>query len=173
MPISRPLRRPVTRRTTLVAAPLLVAAGCKWTEDGTESVPEPTEPAVDADDALVREALDAMGKTAGVVERVSSTRIGLSALLADLSDLHRGHATALEGRLPDAGPGRGTRVPGNDKAAVALVVQHEQRLQATLVRLAGKAASGPLAGALASMGAGIAQQLVVLREARVGKGGGA
>lgn len=157
------------RRTTLVATPLLVAAGCKWTEDGTESVPEPTEPAVDADDALVQQALDAMGEVAGLVDRVARTRIGLSALLADLTSLHVEHAAVLEGTLPETGSGG--RVPDTDEAAVALVAKREQRLQSTLTALAGRAASGPLAGALASMAAGVAQQLVVLRAASVGGGG--
>lgn len=165
---SRPAPLTALRRTTLVTAPLLLAAGCKWTEGGTESVPEPSEPAVDADDGLVEEALVAIGQAAVVVDRVSQRHIGLSTPLAGLTNLHLEHATVLEGELDDAAP-RGN-VPSRPRQALSRVVKDETALQTTLVDLAGRAASGSLASTLASMAAAVAQQLVVLKQTEVGGG---
>lgn len=162
---SLPVPPAVLRRTTLAAAPLLLAAGCKWTEGGSESVPEPTEPAVDTDDALVEQALTAIGGAATLVDRVSRRHIGLSTPLTGLSNLHLEHLTVLEGERPDSPAD--TKVPQAPAKAISRVLKDETALQRTLVSLAGQSASGSLASTLASMAAGVAQQLVVLKQTDV------
>ncbi|MDN5893852.1 MAG: hypothetical protein L0H93_07460 [Nocardioides sp.] len=168
MLLSSPLRQSVLRRTTFAAAPLALIAGCKWTDDGSEeATPEQTEPAVAADDKFVAEALEAINTAYELVDHVARKHIGLSTPLAGLTNLHREQTTTLGGEIEPV-PRRGKQVPDGDRPALDLVTRQERSLQRTLTGLAGQASSGSLASTLASMSAGVAQHLILLKATKVG-----
>lgn len=137
----------LARRTTLalpvgVAAGLVTVAGC---DDGSRSPGDaaPTSaPEPDPDVALVD----------GVLEELDQAlRLASAAGAVDLVALHRAHIEALEGTPPVPGPRR--------RVDAAAVRGRERRLQAHLAEAAVAAASGALAGLLASMSAAVAQRL--------------
>lgn len=160
MPAPHPrLAPPLTRRTALAAAPLAVAAGCRW-GPAEEDDPDLPAPEPDADAAAVDEAAAASLKALDLVQQVSADHIGLAAALTGLVAMHTAHLELLEADLDG---GRPSAAPLPDtRAAMARVRADEQALQVTLARLAGAASSGTFARALASMSAAVAQHVAAL-----------
>lgn len=149
---------PFTRRTALAAAVALPLAGCRWGPE--EQVDGATEQEQDADAGLVAEARAALASQvaslAGIVER----HRGLSGLVQPLRLAHTAHLEVLGGAAP-SGEVAVTK-DRSSAAAVARVRREEAALQKTLADLAGRATSGQLARALASMSASIAQHLAAM-----------
>ncbi len=157
--------RPVLRRTTLAAAPLVVLsaglAGCRW-GPADDAEPQPTGstgPApVDDDTDVAATALAATTHVAGLVARVAARHRGLAGALADVTLMHQAHADLLAEAGEPSGEAAPQPVPGRSATALALVLSEERELQQTLAEAAGGAASGTFARALASMSAAVAQQ---------------
>lgn len=152
--------RPITRRTTLAAAPLAVLAACEWgpEDDGAAPAPEGTAPPPEPDEEQVAEAVTAIAAAHALVEATAARHQRLSGPLADLVALHLEHLTLL-----DAEPGEASaRVPAKAPKALARVRSVERDLQATLTELAGTVSSGALARTLAAMAAGVAQRVELL-----------
>lgn len=115
-------------------------------------------PAEDPDAALVDAVLAELGELSALV--AAATRFApLRASMRALAGLHAAHREALEGepatgRSPEAFPG--------PAEALRRVRVREQQAQRRLADWAVAAESGALARLLASMSAGVAQQLAVL-----------
>ena len=158
----------VRRRTTLVAAPLLALAGCRWgPEDDGDDQPAPaptaTSGAAPDDDAqLAGEALSGTEHAAALAEAVSAGHPRLSATMDEIATMHRQHAELLAETGQSSEDRPVPEVPTKPALALALVLTEEKALQETLTAAAGSAASGPFARALASMAAAVAQRRVVL-----------
>ncbi len=159
------ITRPVLRRTTFAAAPLVALAGCRWgPADDAAPAPSPTGSTAPADDdaAIAADALQATNTVAALVAEVASRHRGLAGPLADVTLMHQAHADLLaEAGEPADGP-TPPPSPATSKRALALVLSEERDLQRTLADGAGRAASGTFARALASMSAAVAQQRTVL-----------
>jgi len=155
---------PITRRATLVLASLGLVAGCEWgpPEDGTDPSADPAPPAPDEDAELASTALVATSGVAALVAATASRHRGLATPLADLTALHLAHLRLLGAAAPEAPQPTPPEVPARSRAALALVVREERRLEDELAALAGRVASGAFARALASMSAAVAQHLAVL-----------
>lgn len=154
--------RPLSRRTTLAAAPLLLAAGCRWgppdeTNPSATSHPRATVEEPASDDDQVMAASTAIRATEAFVSATSAAHVGLSTPLATLLTLHTEHLALLEatGDVETPQP----PVPARSGAALTAVRRRERALQETLVTLATEVSSGTLARTLASMAAGVAQHL--------------
>ncbi|WP_156388616.1 hypothetical protein [Nocardioides sp. Root151] len=158
MPLSS---RPVSRRTTLAAAPLLALAGCRWgpAEDGDEPAAEPSNAV--PDEQQVKAALQAIADADEYVREVSSDHVSLAEPLAALTALHTAHQ-ALIAKDGDTGTTVRMGTPTRATAALKAVRRRELGLQRTLTRLAGEVSSGELARTLAAMAAGVAQQVALL-----------
>lgn len=154
----------LTRRTTLVAAPLAGLSACEWGPDRPDvETPAPTPTDASEDTTRVTAALASITSTAELVARVAARHRRLARPLADLTALHLAHATLLQEGVtepPSASPPG--PVPADRRQAHALVVREERGLQEELAALSVEVASGTLARALASMSAAVAQHLTVL-----------
>jgi hypothetical protein len=129
-------------------------AGASGTRSGTPA-PSPTE---DPDAALVERVLVELGEVSALVS--AAARLApLRASMRTLGELHAAHRDALDG-----GPVTGRSPAAFTGAAEALrrVRAREQQTQRRLAGWAVAAESGALARLLASMSAGVAQQLAVL-----------
>ncbi|WP_052336322.1 hypothetical protein [Nocardioides alkalitolerans] len=169
-------RRGLTRRTALVAAPvlglgLLTACDLPGIDDGEPDDAGAT-PAADADTeadlAVVAEAIDAVEPVAAQVAAAVAAAPDLAPGLSGLADLHTAHLDDLRaadaGSAPSSSPSTtATGVPpaaATDPATLlAAVRQAEVGLAAALADLAVDCRSGALARLLAMMAAGIDQQL--------------
>lgn len=167
------LARPATttRRTALGAAlgglsgaaglGLLTACDPGDLDPRSDPVPsgEQTEPAVDADTALVETVVADIERTLAALPRTRGARD----LPDDLVRMHLAHHAALT----DAGAGRppaGTGRPVGRVQAVQRTARLERAHQQVLRDASVAAGSGALATLLAQMSAGVAQRLVVLIE---------
>lgn len=154
-----PLQPALTRRAALagLAAGGLVGLGaCRW--GPPEEIDGASEQEEDADAALVRTAAADVLEVRDLADRTSRRHVGLSPALTPLVALHDAHLGVLgDAEQPAAPP-----VPGRSGPALTAVRKAEQRLQARLAEHAASATSGPLARALASMSAAVAQHLAVL-----------
>ena len=105
-----------------------------------------------------------MGRVAAVVEGALAGYPAQRARQRALRRLHRAHLEALDATLADAPQRDGVdiAVPTTPAEALRLVRRQETGLQRFLTDAAVSAESGALAGLLASMSAGVAQQLAVL-----------
>jgi hypothetical protein len=136
------------------AAPGASPAGASDTRSGTPAA-TPTE---DPDAALVDRVLAELGEVSALVS--DAARFApLRASMRTLGELHAAHRDALAG-----GPVTGRSPAAFAGAAQALrrVRAREQQTQRRLADWAVAAESGALARLLASMSAGVAQQLAVL-----------
>ena len=150
-----------TRRTTVAALPLVALAGCRWGPEDDES--PAVEQAQDADAALVTAAAQAITGAFFEVTIAAETHIGLASALAPLTAMHLAHLQLLNATVPARAP-LGAPAEPDSRSALAALRRDEARLQAQLADLATSAVSGPLARALASMSASIAQHLAALPE---------
>lgn len=158
------ITRPVSRRTTLAAAPLLLVASCRWgPEDDAAPQATPkageTPPVLLSDGEQVAAAGRAIDTVVEFVSAVSAAHVGLSTPLADLVSLHVEHLALLE--TERVGPGKPS-VPNKSGNALTAVRRRERSLQKTLAALANEVSSGTLARTLASMAAGVAQRTELL-----------
>jgi len=154
---------------------VLVTTGCDVDDLDPRPVPAPAgtttvgEP--DDDAALVDAAVASIVATLAVVESARGDA-SLRRAVRELDRLHRAHLAELDAD-GDAGAGTSTATPppagalggapdGVGRPGRRAVLAQEQAHRATLAELAGRAASGALAGVLASMSAAVAQRLVTL-----------
>jgi hypothetical protein len=166
-----------TRRAALggALASLAVVSACDVTQPTDHSgaasgprsgTPAPT-PTEDPDAALVDRVLVELGEVSALV--AAATRFApLRASMRTLGELHAAHRDALDG-----GPVTGRSPAAFAGAAEALrrVRAREQQTQRRLAGWAVAAESGALARLLASMSAGVAQQLAVLPTALPARAG--
>lgn len=158
-----------TRRTALVGAlgSLALVAGCDLgdldpTDDPSPSDGDPSasEPAQDADAALVDQVLAELEDVIEVVAVERSNHPGLHPALTSLVDLHSAHLKALGGETVTAWTDKHhTQGPA---AALRLIRAREMVTQRRLADWSIGSQSGALARLLASMSAAVAQQLIVL-----------
>ncbi len=154
----------LTRRTawSSVLAGTALLAGCDLTAEkdpatGSASATPNGEPDADAD--LVATAVDDVTAALLLVGAIRQRHPRLRRDLAGLERMHDGHLAALgatDRPVPDAPEVR------DPATALALVRRRELAHQRRLVDHAVAARSGQLAGLLASMSAGVAQQLTLL-----------
>lgn len=142
--------------------PLAAVAGCRWGPAEDDRVV--TEQEQDADAALVDAAVIAIDTQLSRLTEVSRAHPGAAAALTGLVAAHQAHLRLLPAVEPGAtaSPTPGATTPPSaptSRAALARARAEETALQAQLATLAGSAVSGPLARALASMSASIAQFL--------------
>ncbi|QIX26258.1 hypothetical protein ncot_06300 [Nocardioides sp. JQ2195] len=157
---------PVSRRTTLAAAPLLLAAGCRWGPAEEAATPPEQDVAEGVPDAeQVDAAVAAITEAQQFVSAVADKHIGLSGPLAELTALHTAHLGLLEPHRT-ASPTTAPDVPKASGVALDAVRRRETTLQATLSGLAADVSSGTLARTLAAMAAGVAQHRQVLPASR-------
>lgn len=144
---------------------VLLASGCS-TSDSTSNDETPKPPAELAPDVAI--ATRALAEIRAVRTAASNTLSRYPAVrsrLASLVQLHQAHEATLADAVPDrvgtsASPAP-YAVPRKRDAALRSLTLREQRLHDTLHELALRAQSGDFARLLASMGAGISQQLAV------------
>lgn len=168
-------RRGLTRRTALVAAPVLglgvlTACDLPGIDDGEPDDAGAT-PAADADTeadlAVVAEAIDAVEPVAAQVAAAVAAAPDLAPGLSGLADLHTAHLDDLRaadaGSTPFSTSATATGVPpaasADPATLLAAVRQAEVGLAGALADLAVDCRSGALARLLAMMAAGIDQQL--------------
>jgi hypothetical protein len=142
----------------------LTTAGCSVDNPVDDDAPaRPAELAPDV--AVATRALREITAVRTAVESTLRRYPAARARLVPMAELHRAH----EKTLVDAVPDRARRsesptpyaVPRRRAAALEALTPREQQLHATLDDLALRAESGDFARLLASMGAGVAQQLAV------------
>ncbi len=172
MPVSPVTPVAVSRRAMITGALLgLATAGCTITRDSDDAGSEASDgpsasgsPSGLAPDVAV--ATEALAQVRGMREAVTATTTRFPALAATLmavSAMHSAHATSLVDAVP--ADGRSTTgatpyaVPRGRGAALERLAVAERTLHTSLAELALRAESGDFAGLLASMGAGIGQQL--------------
>jgi hypothetical protein len=166
VPVPRPAAGPATsRRTTVVGAlaGLLAVTGCDLDDldpRGAEAEPDapPTEQSVDADAELVDRALTRITSADTVLEELVRQHPRLRRELRPLREMHAAHAEVLGGFLDRATISGPFELP----QARRLVRRTETGLQRHLTQAAVRAESGGLAKLLASMAAGVAQNMAVL-----------
>jgi hypothetical protein len=174
-PVSRPVPRPLSRRTTLVGLAGVagltgwVAAGCTsdQPEPGADPSPSasPTRQQVAAVQPDVHLAATVLGVEQAMLDRVLA--IGrrhprLHDRLSEARTAHREHVRLLASAVPAGSrPARTTRrthpVPGSPAAALAALARAEEGLARADRRSALTAESGAFARALGSMAAAAAQ----------------
>lgn len=172
MHVSPVTSAPVSRRSVLAVGLLgLTVSGCRITRDTDEAGPEAsasstatTSPADLAPDVVVATEALAQVRAARDALTATTTRIpGLAASLTAVAAMHAAHETSLVDAVPDgAGSTPGATpyaVPRGRTAALTRLAAAERQLHTSLDALALRAESGDFARLLASMGAGIGQQL--------------
>ncbi|WP_244932322.1 hypothetical protein [Nocardioides sp. W7] len=162
------LRRlpPVTRRTTVGATLLGLAAvaGCDLEDLDPRSDPtSPGDPVAsalpeDADTTLVS---GVVGDLTALLASIRAVPRGERASFRPLARLHRQHLAELDAPEETAG----TSTPAPAPVAAVELIREEERLQGRLTTAAVAAQSGELARLLGSMSAAVAQQLAVLPRA--------
>ena len=162
----------LSRRAVIIAAGLgLSATGCRITRDadGTGDGAPSTSSATSSPPDLepdVGVASEALAQVRGLREALTATTTRLPDLASGLtvvSAMHAAHEASLVDAVPTQAPSTpGTRayaVPRGRTAALARLAAAEKRLHTSLDALALRAESGDFARLLASMGAGVGQQL--------------
>ncbi len=174
--LPRPL---LSRRTTLVtglgasALAAVTGAGCSVQVPGAASAETSASPGpggLSPDVRTVVELVGALQRSVALLEDTRTQHPKLAAQVAPLLAVQRRHLAVLRkaaptGSLPTGGPGS-PAVAVRVSRALAHVVQTTEALRDTCYAAAGAAESGQFARLLASMGAGLAQQLVVVKSAR-------
>lgn len=148
-----------------LAGTATVLAGCDAVDgllpdEGTPGVSgavTPTAPAVDADSGLVDEVVAALDEALALAVATGTAVPALAATGARFDRLHRAHLAELGGSGRAAAP----QVSRTRSVATRALLRSEARLQSDLLDAAGRAQSGALAQALASMAAAVAQQRAV------------
>jgi hypothetical protein len=158
-----------TRRTALGGALLgLGATGCRLDrpapgpgagDRGAAGAAAEQDP----DAALVDEVLAELTALSGLTASVARYVPALRGPARALEDLHRAHREVLGDAVPTPAPAAGPRPPAA-APALLLLRRRELRAQRRLVDWSVAARSGALARLLASMSAGIAQQVAALPE---------
>jgi hypothetical protein len=164
----------VSRRGLLLGGVgLLALAGCSGDDSGGDSGdsgdsgigknPPRDTSELAPDVAVATAALERIRATRAAVDATSTRHPVLGRELADVTEMHAAHEESLvdavpERARPDSPPATYTVPPRRRVAARRLAVA-ETELHAALDELALRAESGDFARLLASMGAGIAQQL--------------
>lgn len=159
-----PPARAVSRRTALGALAGTALATAGMTGCGTAQAPRSPSAGgseEDADTLLLRSVVDEIDAVVALLESVRRRERSLRPRADRLLDVHAEHrellASAVDSPAPPAA-GRRTRPPrGRDAAAE--VTRREQRLADRLATAAVDAESGTFARVLASMSAGLRQQL--------------
>ncbi|MET3960476.1 hypothetical protein ABIE44_000410 [Marmoricola sp. OAE513] len=159
------------RRTVLASGALGTAAllsGCAL-NNPFDSTKEPAAEVVQDLAPDVGLAVTAVGLLLATQEKVrlaTSTFPGLGPKLAGLTALHQAHLEALQDAVPDDVDPAPAQAPPAAPASRPLAMKDvrtaEKALHDQLVGLALRAESGPFARLLATMTAGISQQLAVL-----------
>lgn len=160
--------RPVSRRATLAAAPVLLVAGCRWgPAEESPAAPEKDAAETVPDADQVKAAVDAISEVNQTVKEIAKRQPRLSKPLSDLSSMHDAHLGLL---LRDGDEVTTLTLAGKRGFAPALKEVHrlEATLQATLSGLAADVSSGTLARTLAAMAAGVAQHRQLLPASRKG-----
>ena len=161
-------RGAVSRRSLMVVGALglagLTAAGCSV--DNPVDDDAPARPAALAPDvAVATRALREITAVRTAVEETLRRYPVARARLAPMVELHRAHEKTLVDAVPDRAESSPSptpyAVPRRRAAALRVLTPREQQLHVALDGLALQAESGEFARLLASMGAGIAQQVAV------------
>jgi hypothetical protein len=159
--------RAVSRRTALgaFAGTLLATAG--MTGCGTAQPPRNVVAGgqeEDADTLLLRSVVDEIDSVVALLEAVRRRERSLRPRVDRLLRVHAAHrellASAVDSPAPPAATRR-TRAPRGREAAATEVTRREERLAARVATAAVDAESGTFARVLASMSAGLRQQLEV------------
>jgi hypothetical protein len=161
-----PVRPPLaaTRRTALGGALLgLGATGCRLDRPSTRRGAAAATAEQDPDAALVDEVLAELTALSRLTASVARQVPALRGAARALEDLHRAHREALGDELPAPAPA-GVQRPPDAAAALRLLRRRELQAQRRLVDWSVAARSGALARLLASMSAGVAQQVATLPE---------
>lgn len=161
----------VSRRGLLLGGVgLLALAGCSGDDSGDDSGdsgngknPPRDTSELAPDVAVATAALERIRATRAAVDATSARHPALGRELAGVTEMHAAHEESLvdavpERARPDSPPATYTVPPRRRVAARRLAVA-ETELHEGLDELALRAESGDFARLLASMGAGIAQQL--------------
>ena len=157
-----------TRRAllgTVGAGWLLAASGCDLTTSDTSSGAEDVVTSdTDVDETLLASVRATTRATAELVSTTLDQHPALAGSLLALSELHTIHLEAIAGEaeappLPDTADDVAPVPPDAPDAALRLVTDHEELLLAALTQGAHEAESGRFARLLASMAAGLTQQL--------------
>ena len=157
----------VSRRGLLLGGVgLLALAGCSGdgSDDsgGRKRSPRGT-PELAPDVAVATAALERIRATRAAVDATSTRHPALGRELADVTEMHAAHEESLVDAVPERArpdsPPATYAVPPRRRVAARELAVAEGELHATLDELALRAESGDFARLLASMGAGIAQQL--------------
>jgi len=153
----------VSRRGLLLgSAALLAVAGCSSDDDARDSAPSGT-PELAPDVAVATTALERIRGTRAALDATSARFPALRRELAEVTAMHAAHEESLVDAVPERArpdsPPASYAVPPRRRAAVRALAAAEGELHTTLDALALRAESGDFARLLASMGAGIAQQL--------------
>jgi hypothetical protein len=166
--VSPPPAPRLTRRTTLggALAGVAVLAGCDLGSDDPGSDRAPSAEPDDPDTGLVETVADDIVATWQLVESLRRRHESLRRPLSGVARLHEAHLEALGS---DARSGRRPAPGGNARQALARLRARELRHQRLLADQAVAAQSGRLARLLASMSAGVAQQLALLPEPEEGR----
>ncbi|MCX6397714.1 MAG: hypothetical protein NTV23_14605 [Propionibacteriales bacterium] len=147
-------------------AAVAVTAGCSLNNPFNSAKTPAAEAADDLapDVALAVTAVGALAQAQARIALVTKTFPALRPRVAGLTELHAAHLQALRAAVPktvDPTPAEALpAVPASRTAALEQVAQTEQALHNRLVGLALRAESGPFARLLATMAAGLSQQLV-------------
>lgn len=161
----------VSRRGLLLGGVgLLALAGCSGddSEDsdngsGTEKNPPRGTPELAPDVAVATAALERIRATRAAVDATSTRHPELGRDLADVREMHAAHEASLVDAVPERArpdtPPATYAVPPRRRVAARRLAVVEGDLHEALDSLALRAESGDFARLLASMGAGIAQQL--------------
>ncbi len=133
-----------------------LGAGCDLDRRPTETAPTPTAPD-DGDSQLVATVTAELLELAALVARTRADHPGLVPATEHLRALHAAHLELLgsEAGVAPAAP----RSPAKPGAALSALRARERRARSQLADWSVAAESGALARLLASMSAGVAQQL--------------
>jgi hypothetical protein len=130
-------------------------------DDATPAAPAELAPDVAVATRALAEIRAVRAAASGTLSRYPAVRSRLAALV----QLHEAHEATLTDAVPDRARTSASpapyAVPRRRDAALRSLTTREQRLHDTLQALALRAQSGDFARLLASMGAGISQQLAV------------
>lgn len=155
---AHPTRRAVL--STLGVGWLTTTAGCDLlTDESGSNGDTPTgAPGRDEDEELLESVRTAVHSTTALLTATLTTHPELAQDLAPLSELHAVHLSALS-PSPEETLAPATPAP---VAGLARVVTEEEALLRLLTQSASEAESGRFARLLASMAAGLAQQISLL-----------
>jgi hypothetical protein len=159
----------LSRRSLVVAGATglvgLVMGGCTVNNPASGKKTPKAEPQLAPDVAVATSALAEIRAVRTAVGSTMSRFPASRARLGLLEKMHQAHEESLVDAVPDRARTTATpalyAVPRERETALRQLAKREQRLHDTLDGLALRAQSGDVARLLASMGAGIHQQLAV------------